>query len=399
MQPGFLRSAVTLGLLALVGPFAIDMYLPALPTIADDLQTTIAATQTTLTAYFIAFGVAQLVYGPLADWIGRKQPIYIGLAIFIVGSLASAWAPSIAWLAAGRFVQAMGAATVMVVPRAIVRDLYTGGQATRMMALIMLVISVSPMLAPLAGSGLIALGGWRLIFEVLAGAAVLSVLLTATQLPETLPAEKRVPIRPRVLLAGMRTLITDAKFIGLTLIGGFGMASFFVFLSTASFVYTGQYGLSSVEFSLAFAVNAIGFFGASQVAPTLGERYGMARMVLIATFGFFVTMIVLLALTLAGFNTLGVLITLLFIGYAFFGLVMAPVMVMALDDHGDKAGLASSLGGTLQMVAGGVMIVITAPFFDGTTLPMVASIAFCATAAFGFAVITLRAAPQTGAAA
>ncbi len=399
MQPGFLRSAITLGLLALVGPFAIDMYLPALPTIADDLQTTIAATQTTLTAYFIAFGVAQLVYGPLADWIGRKQPIYIGLAIFIVGSLASAWAPSIGWLAAGRFVQAMGAATVMVVPRAIVRDLYTGGQATRMMALIMLVISVSPMLAPLAGSGLIALGGWRLIFEVLAGAAVLSVVLTATQLPETLPVENRVPIRPRVLLAGMRSLITDAKFIGLTLIGGFGMASFFVFLSTASFVYTGQYGLSSVEFSLAFAVNAIGFFGASQVAPTLGERYGMARMVLIATFGFFVTMVILLALTLSGFNTLGVLITLLFIGYAFFGLVMAPVMVMALDDHGDKAGLASSLGGTLQMVAGGVMIVITAPFFDGTTLPMVTAIAFCAAMAFGFAGITLRTAPQTGAAA
>jgi DHA1 family bicyclomycin/chloramphenicol resistance-like MFS transporter len=204
MQPGFLRSAITLGLLALVGPFAIDMYLPALPTIADDLQTTIAATQATLTAYFIAFGVAQLVYGPLADWIGRKPPIYIGLAIFIVGSLASAWAPSIGWLAAGRFVQAMGAATVMVVPRAIVRDLYTGSQATRMMALIMLVISVSPMLAPLAGSGLIALGGWRLIFEVLAGLAVLSILLTATQLPETLPAEKRVPVRPRVLLAGMR---------------------------------------------------------------------------------------------------------------------------------------------------------------------------------------------------
>ena len=399
MQPGFLRSAVTLGLLALVGPFAIDMYLPALPTIADDLQTTIAATQTTLTAYFIAFGVAQLVYGPLADWIGRKQPIYIGLAIFIVGSLASAWAPSIGWLAAGRFVQAMGAATVMVVPRAIVRDLYTGSQATRMMALIMLVISISPMLAPLAGSGLIALGDWRLIFEVLAGLAVLSILLTATQLPETLPADKRVPVRPRVLLAGARVLMTDPKFIGLTLIGGFGMASFFVFLSTASFVYTGQYGLSSVEFSLAFAVNAIGFFGASQIAPTLCDRYGMARMVLIATGGFFATTVVLLALTLAGFDTLFVLIGMLFIGNAFFGLVMAPVMVMALDDHGDKAGLASSLGGTLQMVSGGMMIVATAPFFDGTTLPMVASIAFCATIAFALAVVTLRAAPQAGAAA
>lgn len=398
MQPGFLRSAITLGLLALVGPFAIDMYLPALPRIADELDTTIAATQTTLTAYFIAFGVAQLVYGPLADWIGRKWPIYIGLTIFIVGSLASGWAPSIGWLTVGRFVQALGAATVMVVPRAIIRDLYTGTQATRMMALIMLVISVSPMLAPLAGSGLIALKDWRLIFEVLAGLAVLSILLTAFQLPETLAPEQRVPVRPRVLLAGARVLLTDPKFIGLTLVGGFGMASFFVFLSTASFVYTGQYGLSPVEFSLAFAVNAIGFFSASQIAPNLGERYGLPRMVMIATAGFAAAALLLLAVTLAGFTSLYLLIGLLFVANAFFGLVMAPTMVMALDDHGDKAGLASSLGGTLQMLSGGAMIVATSPFFDGTSLPMVASIALCGVAAFVLAVVTLRVAPQAGAA-
>lgn len=397
MQPGFLRSAVVLGLLAWVGPFAIDMYLPALPAIAKDFDTSIAAAQATLTAYFIAFGVAQLVYGPVADWVGRKWPIYAGLAIFIAGSLACAFAPSIGWLVAGRFVQALGAATVMVVPRAVIRDLYTGSEATRMMALIMLVISVSPMLAPLAGSGLIALGGWRLIFQILAAAAILSILLTAFQLPETLPPERRVPVRPRVLLAGMRQLLADPKFVGLTLIGGFGMASFFVFLSSASFVYTGQYGLSSVGFSLAFAVNAIGFFGASQLAPNLGERFGMARMVLIATAGFAATALALLALTLAGFNSLYLLIAMLFVANSFFGLVMAPVMVMALDDHGDKAGLASSLGGTLQMLSGGVMILVTGPFFDGTSRPMVASIAFCATAAFALAVLTLRAAPQTNA--
>jgi len=396
MQPGFLRSAIVLGLLAWVGPFAIDMYLPALPAIAEDFDTSISAAQATLTAYFIAFGIAQLVYGPVADWVGRKWPIYAGLAIFILGSLACAFAPTVGWLVAARFVQALGAATVMVVPRAIIRDLYTGSQATRMMALIMLVISVSPMLAPLAGSGLIALGGWRLIFEVLAAAAILSILLTAFQLPETLPPERRVSVRPRILLAGMRQLLGDPRFVGLTLIGGFGMASFFVFLSSASFVYTGQYGMTSVEFSLAFAINAIGFFGASQLAPNLGDRFGMARMVLIATSGFAITALFLLAVTLAGFDALFVLIGLLFVANSCFGLVMAPVMVMALDDHGDKAGLASSLGGTLQMLAGGIMILVTGPFFDGTSLPMVASIAFCATAAFALAVVTLRTVPRTG---
>jgi DHA1 family bicyclomycin/chloramphenicol resistance-like MFS transporter len=399
MQPGFLRSAIVLGLLAWVGPFAIDMYLPALPVIADDLDTTIAATQATLTAYFIAFGIAQLVYGPLSDWIGRKQPIYLGLAIFIVGSIGCALAPSIGWLTAGRFVQALGAATVMVVPRAIVRDLYTGSAATRLMALIMLVISVSPMLAPLSGSGLIVLGGWRLIFGVLAAAAVLSILLTAFILPETLAPEHRVAIRPRVLLSGARQLLGDPKFMGLTFIGGFGMASFFVFLATASFVYTGRYGMSPTGFSLAFAVNAVGFFGASQFAANLGDRFGMGRMVLAAVTGFAAAAFALLALVLAGFQSIYLLIGLLFVANAFMGLVIAPTMVMALDDHGDMAGLASSLGGTLQMLAGGVMIAATGPFFDGTALPMVAAIAVCAASALALAVVTLRVRTQPGAAA
>lgn len=399
MQPGFLRSAIVLGLLAWVGPFAIDMYLPALPVIARDLDTTIAATQTTLTAYFIAFGIAQLVYGPLSDWIGRKQPIYLGLAIFIVGSLGCALAPSIGWLTAGRFVQALGAATVMVVPRAIVRDLYTGSAATRLMALIMLVISVSPMLAPLSGSGLIVLGGWRLIFGVLAAAAVLSILLTAFILPETLVPEHRVAVRPRVLLAGARQLLGDPKFMGLTFIGGFGMASFFVFLATASFVYTGQYGMSPTGFSLAFAVNAVGFFGASQFAANLGDRFGMGRMVLAAVTGFAAAAFALFALVLLGFQSIYLLIGLLFVANAFMGLVIAPTMVMALDDHGDMAGLASSLGGTLQMLAGGVMIAATGPFFDGTALPMVAAIAVCAASALTLAVVTLRVRTQPGAAA
>lgn len=391
MKPGFVRSAIVLGMLAFVGPFTIDMYLPALPRIAEDLDATIAAAQMTLTAYFIAFGIAQLVYGPLADWLGRKPPIYAGLALFIVGCIGCAIAPTIGWLTFARFVQALGASAVMVVPRAIVRDLHTGPDATRLMALIMLVISVSPMLAPLAGSGLIAVGGWRLIFAALTAVAIVSILMTRFQLPETLPPERRVPVRPRVLLAGIRTLLTDAKFMGLTFIGGFGMASFFVFLASASFVYTGQYGMTPVQFSLAFAVNAIGFFGSSQLAPRLGERYGMARMVLLATAGFAAADVTLLALTLSGVDSLFVLMGLLFAGNSCLGLVIAPTMVMALDDHGDMAGLASSLGGTLQMVAGGAMIVATSPFFDGTALPMVSAIALCAVMSLLLSLVTLRA--------
>ncbi len=389
MSISFVRSAVVLGLLACVGPFAIDLYLPALPRIAEGLETDVAAVQTTFVAYFVAFGLAQLIYGPLADWLGRKPPIFAGLAIFIAGSVICMMAPDIGWLTFGRFVQATGAAAVMVVPRAIIRDLHTGVQATRLMALIMLVISISPMLAPLIGSGIIAYADWRMIFGALIALGAFSFVLTAVQLPETLDKSLRIPVRPGILLKGCIQLMRDMKFMGLTLIGGFGMASFFVFIASASFVYMGEYGLSPVGFSLAFAANAVGFFGASQFAANLSQRFGMARMVLVASVGFAAFTSTLFVLVLSGFSSLPLVMAFLFLGNACFGLVMAPTMVMALEDHGENAGLASSLGGTLQMVAGGIMIFLSQPFFDGSAAPMAGSIAVCALISAILAILTL----------
>ncbi len=389
MQAGLFRSAVILGLLSCVGPFAIDMYLPAMPTIAADLNASVAAVQATVTAFFVAFGLAQLVYGPWADQSGRKPPLYVGVTIFIVASVGCAFAGDVTTLTLWRFAQGLGAAVVMVIPRAIIRDMHTGHAATRLMALIMLVISVSPMLAPLAGSGVIAVADWRAIFWVLCAAAVASLAMTAFLLPETLAPADRVRVNLRSLMAGTATLMTDRWFLGLTFIGAFGMASFFVFLTSASFVYTGQFGLSPTGFSLAFAVNAIGFFAASQAAAGLGQRFGARSVVRVATLGFAACAIATVLLVAAGFTSLPVVVAGLFIGNAFLGLVIPTVMVMALDDHGDIAGLASSLGGTLQMLTGGVVTILAGPFFDGTALPMLGAIAFCAAAAAVLALLVL----------
>ncbi len=376
------RSAAILGLLSCVGPFAIDMYVPAMPAIRADLDAGVAATQMTLTTFFIAFGIAQLVYGPWADQVGRKPPLYVGLAIFIVGSLGCAFAPTIDWLVASRFVQGLGAAVVMVIPRAIIRDLHTGTEATRLMAMIMLVISVSPMLAPLAGSGLILVTGWRAIFIALCLAAVCSLLMTGYLLPETLKREHRVPVNTRNMLRGAGVLLGDPMFMGLTFIGGCGMASFFVFIASSSFVYTGQFGLTTTQYSLALAVNAIGFFAASQFAAGLGERFGSRRVVAGGVSAFLFFAVAVLAIEIAGYASLPVIICFLFGANAGLGLVIPTTMVMALDPHGEIAGLASSLGGTLQMLTGGVAIMIASRFFDGTALPMLAAIALCAVAAF-----------------
>ncbi len=378
MTRGFARSAIVLGLLSAVGPVAIDMFLPAMPDIGASLQAPVASVQLTLTVYFISFGLSQMIYGPMSDQFGRRGPILIGLALFGLASVLAALAPTLGWLLAARVVQGIGAAAVMVVPRAIIRDMATGPEAARIMAAIMMVISVSPMLAPLAGAGLLAIGSWRLIFWAMAATAVLSILVTLLFQPETLARQDRVKINLTSMGRGLRVLVSDPGFIGLTFVGAFGFASFFVFLSSAAFVYSGQFGLSPVQFGLAFAANAMAFIGASQFAGIIGGRIGMAAMIRYSALLFAAATAVLLVLALAGLASLPVIIALLMAGNAGLGLIIPATMVMALDDHGEIAGLASSFGGTVQMITGGAFVAVTGPFFDGTATPMIAAIALAA---------------------
>ncbi len=385
-----LRLAIILALLALIGPAAIDMYLPALPALAADLGTSESAVQATLTSYFLAFGLAQMIYGPWADQSGRKPPIIVGVLLFLVGSVGAATAASLSSLILWRFVQGMGGASVMVVPRAVIRDRYTGAEATRLMAMIMLIISISPMLAPLAGSGIIALGTWRTIFWVMCGVGLFSLILTLTALPETHAPENRVRVNMRELTRGLKTLFSSGYFLGLTAVGALGMGSFFVFIASAPFVYTSQFGLTPTGFSLAFAVNAIGFFSASQIAGPLAERIGLPKTVILGTTIFAVFSLLLLAVAFVTDLSLYAMIALLFVANAGLGLVIPTTMVMALDPHGEIAGLASSLGGTLQMVTGGILIVLAGPFFDGTALPMIVVIALCGIGSVALANLTLQ---------
>lgn len=377
MQTSLLRSALVLGLLSAIGPFSIDMYLPAMPQIGQSLQAADTEVQLTITLFLLAFGVSQFLWGPLADAYGRKPPLVMGIALFIAGSIGCAFAPSLVWLLAGRVVQGVGAAAVGVVPRAVARDRFTGIEATRLLAMVMLVIATSPMLAPLAGSAVLLVGSWRLIFLVLVGVGVMSLLVTILALPETLRAEDRMPVNLRSMAAGCRVLLADPVFMSLSFVSAFGFGSFFVFIATASFVYTDTFGLTQTQFALAFALNALGFFAASQAAAALTQRFGVMRMVRLPLIGFAAATLALLAVSLAGWGTLPVIMALLFVANAFLGLVMPVAFVMAIEEHGKLAGLASSLGGTLQMVTGSLVVTLLAPFFDSTPLPMVAAIALC----------------------
>lgn len=389
MKTDFFKTALILGLLSAIGPFAIDMYLPALPSIGQSLGASMPAVQASLMAFFISLGVGQLVYGPLSDMVGRKAPLYFGLVLFGAGSVGCALAPDIQTLVVLRFIQGLGASAGMVIPRAVVRDLHTGHDAARLMSLLMLVFSVSPILAPLAGSFLIESLGWRAVFWAVTAAAVLGLVLMATSLRETRPAAERANSSVSSALQGYGVLLRDRHFLGLVFIGAFGISSFFAYLANSSFVLIDHYGLSPRQYSIAFAANAAAFIGASQFTGKLTGRFGLAPVVKVAVTGYAAVMVSLLAVNLLGLNQLPVLLAMLFVGYGFLGLVVPTTTVLALDNHGRIAGTASALMGTLQFVTGAIVMATVGLFVDGTARPMVVGIAVCAVVSFALAWITL----------
>lgn len=380
--PSFARLALVLGLLSAIGPFAIDMYLPALPAIGQSLNADVHAVQLSLMAFFLSFALSQALYGPASDIVGRKPPLYAGIALFVVGSIGCAMAPDIHWLIAFRLLQGLGGGAPAVIPRAIVRDMHTGSEATRLMSMLLLVFSVSPILAPLVGSGVVELAGWRAIFWGVAAIGALGLVLTLMSLPETRPPADRQGSSAASTLRAFALLLRSRRFMGLTGIGAFGMASFFVYLANSSFVLIEHYGLTPLQYGFAFAANAASFIGISQFTGRLTARHGLPRVIGVAVVGFALAMSLLLLLNLAGFDQLPVMVVMLMIGNGFLGLVVPTSSVLALDDHGEIAGAAAALMGTLQLLMGAVVIAVMSPFVDGTARPMLAGIALSAVIAW-----------------
>jgi len=389
MQARFLKNAVVLGLLSAIGPFAIDMYLPSLPSIGRSLHAGAGAVQMSLTAFFIALSIGQPICGPLSDVFGRKAPLYGGLALFIVASLGCALAPNIATLIAFRFLEGLGACAGMVIPRAIVRDLHTGVDATRLMSMLMLVFSVSPILAPLTGSFVIQLAGWRAVFWTVTTAALVGATLLAA-VPETRPASARSAASLGGALAAYQELLRDRSFLGLTLVGAFGLSSFFVYLANSPFVLIEHYHLSPRLYSVLFSTNAASFFAVAQLNGWLAGRIGLRHLVRRAATAYAAVLAILFALFVSGVDHLGVLAALLFIGYGCLGMVLPTAAVLALERHGSIAGSASALMGTVQSGMGSAVMLLVGSFATSTPLPMIAGIAGCAVLALTLARATLR---------
>ena len=359
MTPKFLRTAVVLGLLSAIGPFAIDMYLPALPSIGENLGASTAAVQMSLLVFFLSMGFGQIVVGPISDMIGRKAPLYVGLALFAAGGIGSALAPTIEWLIAFRFIQGLGACAGMVVPRAIVRDLHTGTEAARLMSLLMLVFSVSPILAPLTGSLVIESFGWRAVFWVVTGAALLATVLLATSLKETRPAEHRVDSSFGSALAGYKFLLGDRNFLGLTFIGGFGIVE--LLRLSGELVLHPDRPLRPVAAGLQRVLldqrgglhrHVAADRDADRAVRAAARRARGGRRLRHGDGG---------AACRGGVRRRAALRAsrrMLFVGYGFLGLVIPTTSVLAMEEHGEIAGTASALMGTLHFATGAVAMAV-----------------------------------------
>lgn len=361
---------ILLGALTALGPTSIDMYLPSLPAIGQDLGASASAVQFTLAIYFIGLALGQLIYGPLSDRLGRKIPMLVGIGVFMLASAGCAFAPSIDSLVLFRFLQAMGGCAAMVVSRAIVRDVFPVQDAARVFSLMTLVMGVAPILAPMAGAALLAFSGWRAIFAVIAAFGAIALTATILSLPETRSADARRAAPPNSLLDDLRTLLKDRLFLGFTLAGGMAQAGMFAYISGSPFVLIELHQVPATTFSWIFGVNAMGLILASQINGWLLKTHAPLQLlrrsiVAPAVFG-----LSLAGAAWSGFGGVWGLLLPIFGFVASLGFVFPNALASALEAHGRRAGFASALMGSLQFALAAVASAMIGYLHDGSAMPL-----------------------------
>lgn len=342
---------VTLGALTTFGPLSTDLYLPSLPELGRDLGVSDSLAQLTMSACMVGLALGQLVVGPLSDRVGRKRPLVAGLGVFGVASVLCAVAPDLWVLVGMRLVQGLAGAAGLVLSRAMVRDLYSGDRAVRVFSSLMAVTALAPVVAPLAGGQLARVTDWRGTFWALAGVGVV-LLGAALFLPETLGPGSRH--RGAGVFAPFAALGRDRGFVGYVLVLALGGSALFAYIGLSSFVLQGAYGIDAQAYSLIFAANSVGIVVASNVNRVAVRRAGPRRM-LVAGLAIGLTGgVVALAAALTGAG-LPLLLPGLFLVVSAVGLLMPNATALGMERHGDRAGSASALLGTLQFLAAAVV--------------------------------------------
>lgn len=345
---------ILLGALTALGPFTIDLYLPAFPVLQQDFHTTAAAIQLTLTGTMIGFALGQLIVGPLSDKVGRRRPLLAVTALHVIASVGAALAPDLTLLAIARVLMGMGAAAGGVVAMAIVRDLFGGRRLVVMLSRLALVSGVAPVIAPLIGSALLAVMPWRGIFVVLAVYGAVMLVSAIALVPETLPKARRGAAGGATVLQRYRSVFSDRVFVGVLIIGGMTFSGLFSYLSSSSFLFQEGYGFDAQQYGLLFAVNSLGVVLGVQTASRLAARFGPQWVLAFST-----GVLVLTSLAIIVFDQLGLglwpTMAALFVFMTACGFTFPCVQVLALDRHGAAAGTAASIIGACNFGVAGLI--------------------------------------------
>ena len=378
LSPGRrLTYILVLGALTALGPFTVDMYLPAFPAVEAEFASSTATVQLTLAATMIGFALGQLIVGPWSDRVGRRMPLILATSVHVAASLAVALSPTIEWLIALRVLQGLGAAAGAVVAMAVVRDLFTGVPMVRMLSRLALVSGLAPVVAPLVGSQLMLVMSWRGTFVVLAAYSAVVLVATALFVRETLPEARRHEAGHSTTLQRFRVLLTDRSFVGTVLMAGMNFSGLFAYLAFSPFLFQQVYALNAQEYGLLFAVNSfgviIGVQTASYLARTIGPQWILAGANILAI----ASASAIVLLDLASVGLVGVLVP-LFLFITACGLSFPCLTALALARHGSEAGTAASLLGAANFGIAAAVTPIVGLFGAQRALPMGAVMLTCA---------------------
>ncbi|WP_260703815.1 multidrug effflux MFS transporter [Edaphobacter flagellatus] len=344
-----------LGLLSVVTPFAIDMYLPAFSRVASELGTTTSVIALSLSSYFIGFALGQILYGPLLDRFGRKRPLYVGLALYIVASAGCAMAGSVHALIVLRFVQAIGGCAAQVAALAMVRDFFHAKESARIFSLLFLIIGVSPLLAPTIGSALVSAVGWRWIFAILGAYALVTLALIFALLPEGHTPDASISLKPKPILEVFWFILKEPQFCTYALAGAFSFAGLFAFVSGSPILFMDGYHLSTKAFGLVFAVLVMGFIGGNQVNVFLLKSFSSQQIFFYALLFQVAVGAVLFAGTYAHLFGLPGMMVLFFFFLLSIGLTYPNAAALGMAPFSRDAGSASALLGFLQAGTGSLI--------------------------------------------
>ncbi|KUP38449.1 Bcr/CflA family efflux MFS transporter [Bacillus halotolerans] len=351
-----LALAFLLGMLAILGPLNIDMYLPSFPDIADDLSASASLVQLSLTACLIGLTIGQVIVGPVSDAQGRRKPLLICIFLFALSSLFCALSPNITTLVAARFLQGITASAGLVLSRAIVRDVFTGRELSKFFSLLMVITAVAPMIAPMTGGALLLLpfATWHTIFHFLTIIGFVLVLVIALRLKETLPPEKRIPSSIGTSVRTMGSLLKDRSFMGYALTVGFVHGGSFAYVSGTPFVYQDIYGVSPQVFSILFGINGLAIIAGSFIIGRFGGIIHEKSLLRMAVITAMIATAVLLTMTMIH-GPLAALVISIFVYMITIGMVLTSTFTLAMEKQGHRAGSASALLGMLPLLLGSIV--------------------------------------------